>query len=61
MPKPAASIEMLLSREVNALDRLVGEVAGGFRDQRHFDALEERARAISEGVLGAFRGKGLPK
>lgn len=52
------SIETKLDRQVCALDELVAEVRGGIRDQRHFDRLEERANAISAGVIGAFRKAG---
>ena len=53
--KAAVSMETALDRQVTALDELVGEVRSGIRDQRHFDALEERAQAISAGVLAPFR------
>lgn len=49
------SIETKLDRQVCALDELVAEVRSGIRDQRHFDQLEERAKAISVALAGAFR------
>ena len=62
MRKPAGiprspSIQALLDRQVDALDRLIGEVRGGIRGPAHFDALEEKAHAIGQGLVRAFRGR----
>lgn len=50
------SIELLLDREVAALDEIMAEVRGGIRHQRHLDELEERATAVAAGLIAAFRG-----
>lgn len=52
---PAPALWALLDAERSALDRLVGEASDGTRDQRHYDDLEERGRAIAHGIIGAFR------
>ncbi len=48
-------IAVLVDREVDALDGLLAELRLGPRDQRHYDALEERAQAIAARLVDAFR------
>ena len=52
------TIEMLLDREVRALDGLMAEVRLGIRNQRHFDELEEQAAQIGAHIRAAFREGG---
>ena len=52
---PAPTLWALLDAQRSAMDRLVGEASDGVRDQRHYDALEERGRAIANGINAAFR------
>ncbi|MET0181093.1 MAG: hypothetical protein ABW194_11530 [Novosphingobium sp.] len=57
-PRPAApSLETLLDLAVGEIDELLAEVRTGVRDQRHFEALEERAAAIAAKIRGAFRAR----
>lgn len=51
------SLETLLDAQVDALDRLVGDVRGGVRGPGHFDALEERADDIARQIRAAFRAR----
>lgn len=51
------SVATLLDRQIDALDQLAGEVRGGIRGPAHFDALEERAQAIGQNLVRAFRGR----
>lgn len=44
-----------LERQADALDHLIAEMRIGVRDQRHFDALEERASDIAKAVRASFR------
>lgn len=55
MRAESRSIATLLDEQRDALDRLIAEIELGPRDQRHFDALEERAQAIADGLRSAFR------
>lgn len=52
------SVEQLLDAQVEALDRLIGEVRGGIRSAVHFDQLEADAGAIGKGLRDAFRRAG---
>lgn len=54
-PPLRTSLVTLIDREVEALDGLLAELRLGPRDQRHYDALEERAQAIGAGIVAAFR------
>lgn len=51
----APSILVLLEHERDALDALIADVSVGPRDQRHYDALEERAQGIAVQLRAAFR------
>ncbi len=55
-PVPKPSVAQLLRIESERFDRLIAEVELGPRDQRQFDALEERAQGISGRIRAAFRG-----
>lgn len=52
-----ATIWALVDAEVDMLDRLLAELRGGIRDQRHFAELEARADGIGKRLRAAFRGK----
>ena len=54
-PQPRTSLVALIDHEVDALDGLLAELRLGPRDQRHYDALEERAQAIGARLRDAFR------
>lgn len=56
VPTRPKTVAQLLDSEVDQFDALLAEVRGGFRDQRHFDALEERARGLAARIIAAFRG-----
>lgn len=45
----------MLQREVDNLDGMLAELGQGITDQRHFDALEERAQGVASRIRGAFR------
>ena len=49
------TIEQLVDRERDALDRLAYQLGGGIRSQRQFDDLEEEASAIAVRLRDAFR------
>ena len=53
----APSLETLLDREVEELDRLLSEIRRGIANQAQFDLLEGRATAIAKRIRAAFRGK----
>lgn len=53
--RPAPTIEQQLDREVDALDRLVGEVRHGICGPAHYDQLEEQAEAIARRLRKVFR------
>lgn len=46
---------MALSEQSSALDGVLAEVSLGFRNQRHFDELEERVDGICTAIRAAFR------
>jgi len=48
-------VESGLDAAIDALDSLMAEVRLGFRDQRHFNDLEERADQVCKRVRGSFR------
>lgn len=56
-PPERPSIGTLIDRQIDALDALASEVRGGIRGPVHFEALEERAQAIGDGLRQAFRGR----
>ena len=53
----ASSLEQQLDEQVDALDRLMSEVRGGVRGPARFDALEEQAVIIGQGLRAAFRSR----
>jgi hypothetical protein len=52
---PLPRVESGLDAATDALDSLKAEVRLGFRDQRHFDEMEEQAEAGCKKVRGSFR------
>lgn len=56
MPQPQPSIADATERASSDLDTLIQELRLGIRDRRHYDQLEERARAIADALVMAFRG-----
>ncbi|MEE4153443.1 MAG: hypothetical protein V2I27_04725 [Erythrobacter sp.] len=56
MPSPTPAIEQLLDDASARLDRVLGEIRCGVRNQAHFDELEEAAEGIATDIRRAFRG-----
>jgi hypothetical protein len=54
--KQSPTVWALVDAEVDALDKLVGALRSGIRDQRHFDQLAGDADGIGKRLRAAFRG-----
>lgn len=50
------SFDVLLDREMTALDAVMGEVRTGFRSAAHYDDLADRACIAADAIKRLFRG-----